>query len=130
MWAAHNLPSAPGRERTLHHVKLAAGIVPGAQARARAISATRPSPASHTPLSVHLSRATLAIFAAISRDLNLQAPSDAPPQPPLCAWLLAGSHNLSGAAWGKVEEVDGETELVVMSYELSVLLVPQKPVRG
>ena len=41
--------------------------------------------------------------------------------------MLAGSHNLSGAAWGKIEEVtadgrEGDTELVVMSYELSVLL--------
>ena len=41
--------------------------------------------------------------------------------------MLAGSHNLSGAAWGKVEEVkaegrEGETELVVMSFEISVLL--------
>ena len=90
---AHDLPSSAGRERTLHHVKLAAGIVPdhdGGDGGA--------------------------------------ATGGGGGGAPLCAWLLAGSHNLSGAAWGKVEEVaaeggETEAELVVMSYEISVLLV-------
>ena len=90
---AHNLPSSAGRERTLHHVKLAAGIVPdhdGGDGGA--------------------------------------ATGGGGGGAPLCAWLLAGSHNLSGAAWGKVEEVaaegaEAEAELVVMSYEISVLLL-------
>jgi len=90
---AHSLPSSAGRERTLHHVKLAAGIVPdhdGGDGGAATGSGGGGAP--------------------------------------LCAWLLAGSHNLSGAAWGKVEEVaaegdEAEAELVVMSYEISVLLV-------
>ena len=92
---AHNLPSSAGRERTLHHVKLAAGIIP-------------------------------------DDDGAAAAGGGGGAGAPLCAWLLAGSHNLSGAAWGKVEEVkaegsEGETELVMMSFELSVLLVPLKP---
>jgi hypothetical protein len=55
-----------------------------------------------------------------------------PPPPPRCAWVYAGSHNLSGAAWGKVEDADDEAdgrELVCMSYELGVLIVPPTPVR-
>ena len=39
---------------------------------------------------------------------------------PLCAWVYAGSHNLSGAAWGKVEETEDRQELVMMSYEIGV----------
>ena len=90
---AHNLPSSAGRERTLHHVKLAAGIVPD-----------------------------------LDGGDGGAATGGGGGGAPLCAWLLAGSHNLSGAAWGKVEEVaaegdEAEAELVVMSYEISVLLV-------
>ena len=72
---------------------------------------------------------------------------------PLCAWLYAGSHNLSGAAWGKAEKKvereaeqrtteggsddesddddddDDSVEFVVMAYEIGVLLVPPKPRR-
>ena len=38
------------------------------------------------------------------------------------AWVFLGSHNLSGAAWGKFEK--NETQLNVLSYELGVLLAP------
>lgn len=60
---------------------------------------------------------------------------------PLCSWLYLGSHNLSGAAWGKSEEVLVETdsadsaspatrrEYVVLSYELGVLIIPHAPRR-
>ena len=90
---AHNITSAPERSATLHHVKVAAGIIAGA--------------------------------------------ASATGEPPLCAWLYAGSHNLSGAAWGKLEarndeddeEEEEEEEFVCMSYELGVLLVPPTPRR-
>ena len=75
--------------------------------------------------------------------------------PPLCAWIYAGSHNLSAAAWGKIErrqqpevaagkdgqiveagsaaddvdDFDDEWELVCMAYEVGVLLIPPKPIR-
>ena len=75
--------------------------------------------------------------------------------PPLCAWIYAGSHNLSAAAWGKIErrqqpevaagkdgqiveagsaaddvdDFDDEWELVCMAYEVGVLLLPPKPIR-
>ena len=42
--------------------------------------------------------------------------------PPALAWVFLGSHNLSGAAWGKFEK--NETQLNVLSYELGVLLAP------
>lgn len=32
------------------------------------------------------------------------------PDWPLCSWIYLGSHNLSGAAWGKVELVNGKME--------------------
>jgi tyrosyl-DNA phosphodiesterase-1 len=38
------------------------------------------------------------------------------------AWALLGSHNLSAAAWGKLER--GGAQLRIRSYELSVLLLP------
>ena len=65
-----------------------------------------------------------------------KSPPDGDPRP-LCAWVYAGSHNLSGAAWGKVEEEHLETdgraeascEFVLMSYEIGVLLAPPKPQR-
>lgn len=69
---------------------------------------------------------------------------------PLCSWVYLGSHNLSGAAWGKLEEVERELdgalaaeglgsdhadssgpkrEYVIMSYELGVLIIPAEPRR-
>ena len=81
------------------------------------------------------------------------AAAGAPNVGPRCAWLYAGSHNLSGAAWGKFEaataeaatatdamsdddgeeeemsDADGEEEFVLMSYEIGVLLVPPRPRR-
>jgi tyrosyl-DNA phosphodiesterase-1 len=42
--------------------------------------------------------------------------------PPKLAWVFLGSHNLSGAAWGKFEK--NQTQLNVRSYELGVLLAP------
>lgn len=68
---------------------------------------------------------------------------------PLCSWVYLGSHNLSGAAWGKLEEVqrkdvaaaaqdaavipaDGaepRREYVILSYELGVLIIPATPRR-
>ena len=42
--------------------------------------------------------------------------------PATLAWVFLGSHNLSGAAWGKFEK--NETQLNVLSYELGVLLAP------
>lgn len=42
--------------------------------------------------------------------------------PPKLAWVFLGSHNLSGAAWGKFEK--NQTQLNVLSYELGVLLAP------
>lgn len=42
--------------------------------------------------------------------------------PPRLAWVFLGSHNLSGAAWGKFEK--NQTQLNVLSYELGVLLAP------
>jgi tyrosyl-DNA phosphodiesterase-1 len=42
--------------------------------------------------------------------------------PPKLAWVFLGSHNLSGAAWGKFEK--NRTQLNVRSYELGVLLAP------
>ena len=41
------------------------------------------------------------------------------------AWICMGSHNLSKAAWGCLQKK--ETQLMVRSYELSVLLAPQAP---
>lgn len=38
------------------------------------------------------------------------------------AWVFLGSHNLSGAAWGKFEH--GNSQLNLLSYELGVLLLP------
>lgn len=38
------------------------------------------------------------------------------------AWALLGSHNLSQAAWGKLEK--NSTQLYIKSYELGVLLLP------
>ena len=38
------------------------------------------------------------------------------------AWVFLGSHNLSGAAWGKFEL--NNTQLNLLSYELGVLLTP------
>ncbi len=38
------------------------------------------------------------------------------------AWLVLGSHNLSGAAWGALER--GGSQLLVRSFEMSVLLLP------
>ena len=81
------LPTVAGRERTLHHVKLAAGIVPE-------------------------------VGVITSGTVPEGGAAAAGGGAPLCAWLLAGSHNLSGAAWGKVEEVkaegrEGETDVRV-----------------
>ena len=89
------LPTVAGRERTLHHVKLAAGIVPE-------------------------------VGVITSGTVPEGGAAAAGGGAPLCAWLLAGSHNLSGAAWGKVEEVkaegrEGETDLRV---RLSSFLQP------
>jgi tyrosyl-DNA phosphodiesterase-1 len=38
------------------------------------------------------------------------------------AWMYAGSHNLSKAAWGALEK--GYCQLAIKSYELGVLFVP------
>ena len=44
-------------------------------------------------------------------------------------WMYAGSHNCSGAAWGKPERTIHDTwEQVIMSYELGVLYVPPAPI--
>lgn len=91
---AHNIAADPRRSATLHHVKMAAGIV-------------RP----------------------------LQRGGPQREVAPLCAWVYAGSHNLSGAAWGKMEAATGsddesgdeDEEFVVMSYEVGVLLLPPEP---
>ena len=43
-------------------------------------------------------------------------------------WLYAGSHNFSGAAWGKLEpKLGGGWEVITLSYELGVLYVPPMP---
>ncbi|EOD40224.1 hypothetical protein EMIHUDRAFT_251268, partial [Emiliania huxleyi CCMP1516] len=91
---AHNIAADPRRSATLHHVKMAAGIV---------------------------------------RPLQREGPQRE--VAPLCAWVYAGSHNLSGAAWGKMEAATGsddesgveDEEFVVMSYEVGVLLLPPEP---
>ena len=37
-------------------------------------------------------------------------------------WLYAGSHNFSGAAWGKLEpKLGGGWQVITLSYELGVL---------
>ena len=113
---AHNVVSSAHRAQTLHHVKLAAGII-------------------------------------LDDEGASAAAAGAPSVGPRCAWLYAGSHNLSGAAWGKFEAAtaeaatatdamsdddgeeeemsdgDGEEEFVLMSYEIGVLLVPPRPRR-
>ena len=46
---------------------------------------------------------------------------------PRVAWLYFGSHNLSGAAWGKTEEKateDDPDEYVILHYELGILHIP------
>ena len=91
---AHHVPSSPARLATLHHIKMAAGIVRWGRGD----------------------------------------------EPPVVAWLYAGSHNLSGAAWGKLElrtgvgvddseseEDEDDVEFVCMSYEVGVLLIPPTP---
>ena len=45
-------------------------------------------------------------------------------------WKYSGSHNFSGAAWGKFErstDAAAGSDFVVMSYELGVLFVPETP---
>ena len=39
------------------------------------------------------------------------------------AWVIVGSHNLSGAAWGRLEK--NGSQIAILSYELGVLLTPQ-----
>lgn len=43
---------------------------------------------------------------------------------PELMWLFLGSHNLSQAAWGKLEKND--SQLFIKSYELGVLFLPAK----
>ena len=47
----------------------------------------------------------------------------APNAPHDLAWVIVGSHNLSGAAWGRLEK--NETQIAILSYELGVLLSPR-----
>lgn len=47
----------------------------------------------------------------------------APNAPHDLAWVIVGSHNLSGAAWGRLEK--SETQIAILSYELGVLLSPR-----
>ena len=47
----------------------------------------------------------------------------APGAPHDLAWVIVGSHNLSGAAWGRLEK--NETQIAILSYELGVLLSPR-----
>lgn len=85
---ADNTPSAPERSATLHHIKMAAGIV--------------------------------------GRGSHAGGSQRAPE----CAWVYAGSHNLSAAAWGKRDARTGDEEeedFVCMSYEVGVLLIPPSP---
>ena len=95
---AHNTMTNPARRRTLHHIKMAAGII---------VHGSAPG----------------------------HSGTNSEPKPPLCAWIYAGSHNLSGSAWGKVEEAEDanvaadQRELVCMAYEVGVLLVPPKPLQ-
>jgi len=43
-------------------------------------------------------------------------------------WLYQGSHNCSGAAWGKRQmDAHGTWESLFMSYELGVLFIPPSP---
>ena len=134
---AHNYVSSARRRGTLHHIKMAAGIIAEAAPRK-----------CEEPL----------------RSWRGAQGAEEPPRAPLLAWLYAGSHNFSAAAWGKLEPVDDDaidggarrgggggtgednghsgsfssdddefgeepTELVCMSYELGVLLIPPKPRR-
>ncbi|KAL1511549.1 hypothetical protein AB1Y20_006343 [Prymnesium parvum] len=96
---AHNVMSNPARRATLHHIKMAAGIVLHAEG-------------------------------------GEGCGDGGERRHPLCAWVYAGSHNLSGAAWGKLEVTEDEKgegadkfELVCMSYEVGVLLIPPVPRR-
>jgi len=59
-------------------------------------------------------------------------------QGPLLSWLYLGSHNLSGAAWGKTESREAENEAggtytrcehVIISYEIGILIIPRIPRR-
>ena len=75
---AHNIVQSAERAQTLHHVKMAAGIVSEAPGGSR-----------------------LAL---------VPAEGEGSARAPLCAWVYAGSHNLSGAAWGKHEKVHGSGE--------------------
>ena len=109
---AHNIVHSAERAQTLHHVKMAAGIVSEAPGGSR-----------------------LAL---------VPAEGEGSARAPLCAWVYAGSHNFSGAAWGKHEKVHGsgedsdgassdedveEEEFVIMSYEIGVLIIPRTPQR-
>ena len=40
------------------------------------------------------------------------------------AWLALASHNLSGAAWGRLQKKGAQ--LYIMSFELGVLLTPAR----
>lgn len=44
------------------------------------------------------------------------------PEDASVAWVILGSHNLSGAAWGRLEKNGAQVN--ILSYELSVLLEP------
>uniref|UniRef100_A0A7S4KK01 PBZ-type domain-containing protein n=1 Tax=Guillardia theta TaxID=55529 RepID=A0A7S4KK01_GUITH len=50
------------------------------------------------------------------------SPSSSPSSPTRVAWILLGSHNLSGAAWGRLEK--NASQISITSYEFSVLLLP------
>ena len=88
----HNTMTNPSRSCTLHHIKMAVGLVD--------------------------------VLGGAPRDRDLEAylGAEEGDTQPLCAWVYAGSHNLSGAAWGKVEEVKyGEGQEgggAIVGYEL------------
>lgn len=88
---ANHVISNPARRTTLHHIKMAAGIVEEtADHICRDLSEIEASGG-------HCCAGASNAVATESQRRN-----------PLCAWIYAGSHNLSGAAWGKIEVTDDE----------------------
>lgn len=78
------------RHGTMHHLKMAVGIVLNGDAEVGVKEGS-----------------------GSGSDANMLADDspnivDSGRQNPLCAWLYAGSHNLSGAAWGKIEATEDE----------------------
>ena len=41
------------------------------------------------------------------------------------AWAILASHNLSKAAWGELQHSSGSLQLLVRSYEMVVLFIPE-----